>query len=90
MPRDENKEVDDVYSDNFNESLEDNDEISEAEEGFMQGYNEDDIVKECKNCQNILDDHFIEQEISNKRHGFCSKIFIRDFRGVQKFIISDA
>ena len=80
MPKyEENKEVDDVYSDNFNESLEEDDEISEAEEGFMVGYNEDDFVKECENCKNLLDDNFIQHELNNKKYGFCSKKCLREF-----------
>ena len=79
MPKYENEEVGDIYSDNFNETLEEEDEITEAEEGFMQGYNEDDLVKECANCQNILDENYIEHEFNNKKYGFCSKKCLREF-----------
>jgi len=32
-------DIDDIYSDKLVEQLKDNDELSEEEDGFMQGYN---------------------------------------------------
>ena len=72
MP-DKLEEVRDIYSGNFAEELEESDEIDEAEEGFMKGYNEENLVAECANCKKILNDKVVEEEASNKVYRFCSE-----------------
>ena len=67
------EEVRDIYSGNFAEELEESDEIDEAEEGFMKGYNEENLVAECANCKKILNDKVVEEEASNKVYRFCSE-----------------
>ena len=77
MPR--NEEIDDVYSENFNEELEESDEINESEQAFMHGYNEENSNLECANCRNILDKYVIEHEINDKLCKFCSKKCLKQF-----------
>ena len=72
MP-DKLEEVKDIYSGNFTEELEESDEIDEVEEGFMKGYNEENLVAECANCKKILNDKFIEEKVSDKVYRFCSE-----------------
>ncbi len=72
MPREDDVEIEDVYSENFNEELEEGDAIDGAEEGFMQGYNEEDLAAECANCKRILGQRYIEEKIDNKNYRFCS------------------
>lgn len=77
MPRDE--EIDDVYSEDFNEKLEESDEMDESEQAFMHGYNEENSDLECANCRNILDKHIIEHQINDRLYKFCSKKCLRQF-----------
>ena len=71
MPK-EYEDVEDIYSENYIETLEESDEIDEAEEGFMQGYNEGKLATECMRCRKVLDSNFIEEKISNETYRFCS------------------
>ena len=73
MPRKINDNVDDIYSEDYAEELEENDSIDGAEEGFMQGYNEEELAAECSTCRKVLGNRFIEEKISNKMHRFCSQ-----------------
>jgi len=70
----EEEKVGDIYNQENLEDLEENDEISEAEEGFMQGY-EGNIKdpEKCVTCGKLLEcDHFIEKEIEGVVHKFCN------------------
>ncbi len=71
MPNDE--EIEDIYSENYNQTLEEGDGIDEAEEGFMQGYNEEELAAECASCGKVLKIKFIEEKITNKTYRFCSQ-----------------
>ena len=73
MPKKINDNVNDIYSEDYAEELEENDSIDEAEEGFMRGYNEEESVAECSNCRKVLGSKFIEEKINNKMHRFCSE-----------------
>ena len=78
MPK-RNEEVGDVYSENYNQELEEGDGIDEAEEGFMQGYNEEELAAECANCKKVLSDKFIEDNSGNKNYRFCSRRCVNEF-----------
>ncbi len=63
----------DVYS-KGREDLEENDEIDEAEEGFMQGYEQDKDPASCAFCKTLLTGtDFHEEELEGENLRFCSK-----------------
>ncbi|MCD6589900.1 hypothetical protein J7K74_01800 [Candidatus Woesearchaeota archaeon] len=69
-----------VYSDEGREELLEGDEISPEEEGFMQGYNNEDVAK-CAFCHKPLLDPstVVERIIDNKVYRFCSEECAEEF-----------
>ncbi len=67
MPADE-----DIYSKEGREDLVDSDEISPAEEGFMEGAHDDGQGAKCRKCGKVLMDDFIERKIGDEIFRFCS------------------
>ena len=65
-------EEEDIYSEKGREKLEEAEEISPEEEGFMEGYENVDNIVKCSMCGKVLSEDFIEEEISGKVHRFCS------------------
>jgi len=65
---------DDLYfSKEQRENLEENDEIDEVEEAFMQGYEAGENIAQCATCKAILTDtNFIEEEFNEEIRRFCS------------------
>ena len=74
----EDKEFDEGYSDETRQKLEENDEIDELEEGFMQGY-ENDNLAECSQCKKVLEDDIVEKEFDGDLYRFCSEKCADDF-----------
>ena len=69
----EGKSEEDVYTEKGREELMENDEISDTEEGFVQGFEEQEKVVECTNCKKILvTEDFVEEEIDGDVVRFCS------------------
>ena len=64
---------DEIYDNKPLEKAEESDEIDEIEEGFMKGYEEENSMAECANCNKILTDDVVEQEIEGELHRFCSE-----------------
>ena len=64
----------DIYTDEGAESLEENDEISPGEEGFMEGETSDGEKVICSICGKIISDEerVVEREIHGKVMRFCS------------------
>lgn len=63
----------DVYTEKGREELMENDEISDTEEGFVQGFEEEEKVVECANCKKILvTEDFVEEAIDGDIVRFCS------------------
>ncbi|MEA2036069.1 MAG: hypothetical protein U9O94_01065 [Nanoarchaeota archaeon] len=62
----------DVYSEEGREEAVDNDEISPAEEGFMEGAHGDGQGAKCRKCGAVLGDDFIEKREGEEIHRFCS------------------
>ncbi len=67
----EDKEIE-IYDEEAREDLEENDEIDELEEGFMEGY-ENDSAAECTSCKKILQEESIEEEMDGELYRFCSE-----------------
>ena len=69
----EGKFEEDVYTEKGREELIENDEISDAEEGFVQGFEEEEKLVECANCKKILvTEDFVEKKIDEGIIRFCS------------------
>ena len=66
------KMEEDVYSEEGREELEEDDEISPDEEGFMKGYEEGVKMAKCAKCGRVLGQKFMEKEIKNEIYRFCS------------------
>lgn len=67
------KKDEDIYTGAGREVAEEEDEISDVEEGFMEGYEEDEHAAKCANCKKILKDDYIEEEFDDEILKFCSE-----------------
>ncbi len=67
----ENEEFN-LYNEKSREELSDADELDPEEAGFMKGYDEDSNPAECANCEKVLEEHFVEKQISEETYRFCS------------------
>ena len=70
----EDKEDKDIYGEEGREELiEDEDEITNIEEGFMKGYDEEEKLSECCNCGKVLvKEEVVEEEFDGVVYRFCS------------------
>ena len=63
----------DVYTEEGREELIEEDEISDAEEGFTQGYEQGEKHVKCQNCSKLLtDEYVVEREFHGDTYYFCS------------------
>jgi len=62
----------DIYSEEGREDLVDSDEISPAEEGFMEGAHGDGQGAKCRKCGKILTGDFTERKVDDEIFRFCS------------------
>ncbi|MBM3199729.1 hypothetical protein FJZ53_02240 [Candidatus Woesearchaeota archaeon] len=63
-----------VYSEAAREELvEDEDEITDADEGFMKGYEEGAKMAKCPICGKVITADFVEKEINDEVYRFCSE-----------------
>ncbi len=62
----------DIYSPESLELMEEADEITELDEGVMEGYEKGDFLAECAKCKKMLTTDFIEKEIDEEVYRFCS------------------
>ncbi len=68
----------DVYSEEGQEQLVADDEITDIEEGIMQGYNQDEAT--CANCNKVLiDENIVEEDLEGKHFRFCCEDCARNF-----------
>ena len=66
-------EEEDIYSEAGREELmEKEDEITDVDEGFMQGYDEGEKIAECPGCGKVLMEKVVEREIDGEVYRFCS------------------
>ena len=70
----------DIYTEEGRETAEEDDTITDSEEGFMEGYEEGDSAVKCANCGTILEDDFIEREINGEEFRFCSEECAETFK----------
>lgn len=77
----EDNNEEDIYYDEGTKGLEEADEITESEEGFMKGYNEETDPSKCATCKKILEDEeFVEEEIDGEYYRFCSESCANKFK----------
>ncbi len=63
----------DVYSEEGREELiDEEDEITDIDEGFMKGYEEGERVAECSNCKKALGKEIVVEEFDDETFRFCS------------------
>ena len=63
----------DIYSNTGREELiDEEDEITDVDEGFMKGYEEGEKTTVCPNCHKLLEDDVVEQEFDEETYRFCS------------------
>jgi len=61
----------DIYDEEGRDELEESDEITELEEGFVEGYEKGEA--KCAGCGVVLvDGSFVEEELDGKYYRFCS------------------
>ncbi|MDD5650997.1 MAG: TRASH domain-containing protein [Candidatus Nanoarchaeia archaeon] len=73
----------DIYEEDDAETLEEADEISEDEEGIMEGQEED--LTKCAVCGKIVNNHNpIELEIKGKHYFFCTEKHAEEFKKKNK------
>ena len=67
------EEDDDIYDKEEREEQMEENEISPGEAGFVEGYEDTEVV-ECGSCKGEIDwDKAVEREINGKTYIFCSK-----------------
>lgn len=74
----------DIYTDEGREVAEEDDMITNEEEGFMEGYEEQSRATKCAKCKVILEDDFIEEEINGEEYRFCSEKCAETFKKPKK------
>ena len=72
-----------IYTEEGREELEEEeDELTNLESGFMQGYNEGEKLAKCSLCKKPLAEDFVEEEIDGGLYRFCSddhaEVFLRN------------
>ena len=64
----------DIYNDEGREEMmEEDDEITDEDEGFMKGYEEGAKAAKCPVCGEVLESDFVEREIDDDTYRFCSE-----------------
>lgn len=66
------KKDEDVYDTHSLEELEEDDEISPWEGGFMKGAHGSGEGAKCRNCGKVLLDNAVERELHDEIERFCS------------------
>lgn len=74
----------DIYTEEGREAAEEDDTITDSDEGFMEGYEEGDSAVKCANCGVVLEEDFIEREIDGEDYRFCSEECAETFKKPQK------
>src|SRR3989338_5942768 len=70
----EGKHEGDIYDEEGREELEEADEITAVEEGFVEGYEEGEHQAKCAKCGKVLvGENYVEEEIEDHHYRFCSE-----------------
>ena len=52
--------------------IDEEDEITDLDEGFMKGYDEGEKAAVCANCGHVLEDKVVEEVFDGEIYRFCS------------------
>ncbi|MBI2105898.1 hypothetical protein HYT56_03615 [Candidatus Woesearchaeota archaeon] len=74
----------DIYTEEGREVAEEDDMITNEEEGFMEGYEEQNRATRCAKCKMLLEEDFIEEEIDGDEFRFCSERCAETFKKPKK------
>jgi len=74
----------DIYTEEGREVAEEDDMITNEEEGFMEGYEEQERATKCAKCKMLLEEDFIEEEIEGDEYRFCSERCAETFKKPKK------
>ena len=74
----------DLYTDEGREVAREEGEITNVEEGFMQGYEGEAKSAKCSNCKKVLKGDFIEEEFHSEVLKFCSDKCAREYEKEHK------
>jgi hypothetical protein len=79
--RNEDSENVGIYSEEGREDLMENeDQITDVDEGFMKGYEDYKKPTKCSNCKASLEGHeVIEKDFKRKIYRFCSRHCLTEF-----------
>lgn len=72
----EGEKEENIYKDSGREVMFDEDEITDVEEGFMQGFEEGEKSSICQICKKVLSDEeseVVEIDYKGDTYRFCSK-----------------
>lgn len=73
----ESEKEEDVYTEEGREELVEEDQLSDAEEGFAEGFEEGEKEAKCAECGKVLldtdQDEIVEEKIDDEHLLFCSK-----------------
>ncbi len=77
----------DTYTQKGRKELLEEDEISDVEEGFSEGYEKGESEVKCQNCGKLLvDENVVEREIRGQTYYFCSITCAETFVKKKKII----
>lgn len=62
----------DVYTEEGREQLVEDDEITDVEEGFAEGYEHGETEVKCQNCGKMITDVAVERSFRGREYFFCS------------------
>lgn len=74
----------DPYTEEGRGSAIDDDSLTDVDEGFMKGYEEDSLMTKCVNCGAILEEDIIEEEFDGDVYRFCSEDCATEFERKRK------
>lgn len=75
----------DVYTETGrDELLDEEDELTDVEEGFMEGYSKGEKTFTCANCHKMLNENVIEEEFDNNLMRFCSSACVDKYESKAK------
>jgi hypothetical protein len=74
----------DVYTEEGRELAEEEGEITNVEEGFMEGYENKNSPSNCANCKKSLSEDFVEEEFHGDVLRFCSETCATEYEKTNK------
>jgi hypothetical protein len=79
----EGNKDEDIYTEEGREAAEDDDAITNVDEGFMEGYESGEKAAKCAKCNKVLEDDLVEKEIDGEDYRFCSEQCAETFKKPQ-------